>query len=668
MTEFSSNVPARYKSVSQRGRAATGYDAPPPPTGFFSDSEADLAPKRAATIARSRSRYRRKAPPPAVDPNMPMPNGAFASPHRSPNVANFHQPAPLRIPDDDDFRPRSSPKSANSPSSSEDEDKVQALKEVERFIKVNLEREEIEIPILSDTTADLFVQAVLKFRTVEIGVGKSILIENFNSLGLERPVRSYELMKDVVHGWDMDTQNYMKLHTSPANKTVGAVPTTTNQKPFTNSLYFWVHKSKKWKKREVEFNNGGVWLHESGLFNKNDDRTLLCRMTDWDIYDIQPHTQRNLKVPKRFSFALKSQEKASFFQDGAEFVYYFATDHQAIYDSWKQHLAAYRSYHLFNVKGLGQGPRSAPGSAPDSRRQSTSSEKHRPVIPARPLVSIARGPLDPVTEPMDRLRRGNTTKAPPRTAGSDTANGEEVFAPTGLLGRTYTQKVNEMERNMRSGGTAFSPSSVPNPNVTRHHRRTASDESDRQYRAPTSSDAPKSRYPHRSATTRVGRSPKPLIDFDDEPQNPFETPRHRTRAVSLNRKGPLIDNATGPPMPDLPPVTTYGRSGLGGSISRQTSLKRSGTRSRPGTRGQESGDENPFTGGGLVSRIDSAHAQGAFTKGHGVATSRDAYTSNGIKPLMDFSQDSIFQQGSLLATIEKKQGRRGPVLDREDGE
>jgi hypothetical protein len=136
MTEFSPKVPARYKSVSQRGRAAGGYDAPPPPTGFFSDGETDLAPKRAATIARSRSRYRRKAPPPAVDLNQPMPNSAFATPHRSPKVSTFNQPAPLRIPDEDDFQ--SPPKSADSPSSSENEEKAQVLKEVERVSRRNL--------------------------------------------------------------------------------------------------------------------------------------------------------------------------------------------------------------------------------------------------------------------------------------------------------------------------------------------------------------------------------------------------------------------------------------------------------------------------------------------------------------------------------------------------
>lgn len=455
----------------------------------------------------------------------------------------------------------------------------------------------------------------------------------------------------------MDTQNYMKLHTSPANKDVGVVPTTPNSRPFTNSLYFWVHKSKSWKKREVEFANGGVWLHEGGLFKK-DDRILLCRLTDWDIYTINAATTKSMKVPKRFAFALKSQEKASFFQDGAEFVYYFSTDHQAIFDSWMTALAAYRSFHLFNVKGLGQGPRSTPGSQPNSRRQSTSSEKYRAVMPARPLVSIARGPLDPVTEPTDRLKRNNTTRAPPKTSGSDTQ--AEPFAATGLLGRTYTQKVKEMQER-----APFSATSNHQTNI-RGHRRTASDESDRQYaRPPTASSPPKSRYPNRANTTRA---PKPLLTFDDEPENPFETPKkQRERAFSLATKnqGPLIDNATSPPVPDYPPVTMRN-----GQINRQTSLKRSGTRSRPGTRGgTESGDENPFTGGGLVSRIDASHSQGQYTRGHGVATSRDAYAQNGqIKPLMDFNQGSIFQQGSLLATIEKKQGRRGPIIDREDGE
>lgn len=118
MTDFSPSVPARYKSQSQRGRHAAGYDAPPPPTGFFSDSEADLAPKRAATIARSRSRYRRPAPPP-VDLNQPMPNSNFATPHRSPTNTAFNKyeapfvlPTTLKAPNNDDYR--SPPKSANS--------------------------------------------------------------------------------------------------------------------------------------------------------------------------------------------------------------------------------------------------------------------------------------------------------------------------------------------------------------------------------------------------------------------------------------------------------------------------------------------------------------------------------------------------------------------------
>ena len=533
----------------------------------------------------------------------------------------------------------------------------------------------MSVPI--DTEASTLAAAVSKLVPEKTIYGASILLESFKGLGLERPVRKYERIRDIMNGWEDDTRNTLILISSlSGGEGLNAADAPVEPPAEASTWINYMVKPGKWSKRWITMRDGAILMAKKDTAKKDKDFQHICHLSDFDIYDPTPTTASNvLKCPKRHCFAIKSQQKASLFQNTSDWVHYFSTNDRNIYTTWQNLLRSWRAYYLVQVKGCGQAPKQEKKIPSDDEerpaRKIEDTSSHRSRTASRPPTGDASGspgrkkftpliseeelakPPPPIDTSFQRTKSlkgtgkyGSFTTATPTVPPLPDG---EVFAPTGLLGRTYTQKVKDMqdaEKEQRLNNFPFFNATPANGTSGKCHKRASSVESALNVE-PRNSDPLKPSHP-------LNRKPKPLLDFSDTEtsQPPLPKGRYRARTLVNNSSAPpsggLISAATGPATYDAPPLPN--------------SALWNKPRSRPPTR--DKGDSalrfgeqgSPFTGAGLLAH--SHDGAGAVSTGHGV------HRKGADGTLLDMRNKSIFAQGSLLAKVERERGCDGPIIDR----
>jgi len=557
-------------------------------------------------------------------------------------------------------------------------------------INVQVGKETLAVAVPLDTEASTLAAAISKLVPEKTIYGASILLESFKGLGLERPIRKYERIRDIMNGWEDDTKNTLILISSlSGGEGLNACDAPVESPPEAYAWLSYMIKPGKWSKRWFMMRDGAILMSKKET-KKDKEFQHVCHLSDFDIYDPTPTTASNvLKCPKRYCFAIKSQQKASLFQHTADWVHYFGTNDRNIYTTWQNLLRGWRSYYLVQVKGYGQPSKPKEKSSSDDEEQKKDEDK--PLTRTRtqsrpptsdtvgsngrkkftPLISeeeLAKPPpvvIDTSTQRSKSLKTSGRGRGVATT--SPTAPGlpeEEVFAPTGLLGSTYTKKVKEMQdtekEQRRQNVPLFTPDSAlgnlsnapPMRTLTmRNHKRASSVESALNFESKNHADAARANHDISRQKSLAKHGLKPLLDFSDSEQPPVIRSRYRARTLvnGTSASGGLISSATGPTSYDAPPLPT--------------SALWSMSKSRPGTRDKDYSSQqfmhgpqgNPFTGTGLLAH--SQEGAGAVSKGHGV------YRKGADGSLLDIRNKSLFVQGSLLAKVEKERPDV-PIIDR----
>ncbi|KAF8965985.1 hypothetical protein BDZ97DRAFT_1658265 [Flammula alnicola] len=238
------------------------------------------------------------------------------------------------------------------------------------------------------------------------GTGGWMVFEVAQDFGMERPIRSYELLADVQSSWLKDkTVNYFILKLTPL-----AVPLARSAIPSsspTHSGYVeWEAKKGKWSKRWVQLREHSLWLSKR---DNRKDEVLICSLSNFDAYFVtRPH-----RAPKPFTFSIKSTDKLSFFENTSDYLHTFSCSEK---DGrvWIEKILIARSYVLhqernvlFNPKSSVSGPSGATVSRSGTRKRSSSAQR-----PAQPLLNL-----------------------PPFTSAAQPFPHHDVFEPGSLLSK-----------------------------------------------------------------------------------------------------------------------------------------------------------------------------------------------------------------------------------------
>ncbi|KAL2835933.1 hypothetical protein BJY01DRAFT_63340 [Aspergillus pseudoustus] len=559
---------------------------------------------------------------------------------------------------------------------------VSAVNAGERNVLVQYKRHSLKLSVSPSTSAhDILVSA--SHSVSEIEPSRFILMESFTAQGLERPLRQYECVRDVMNSWAHDTENPLIIVPGPSMEALDFLDSKSVPKNPPADVTFHIYysqKPRKWDKRYLTLRSDGqITLSKKEMAK---DQTNVCHLSDFDIYSPTPtFLSQRIKPPKKICYAIKSQQKSSMFLTTENFIHFFATNDKSVADGWYRAVQTWRSWYMVNTLGAGQIETNTEPKASANRIQ----EEPSPVRPFKPLLATidtysSEEGDEPLAarsrkqKPPSRGRLSREHGPPPSSfpksmeAESPTAQLSEgnPFSSSGLLGRTYTLRQKAMkereEREKREADVLFSQGLVGGTmnrqfSVSRPGSRTNSI---------TSAQVPDlDGLLKRSESVKQG---KPLVDLTPIYQEPPQHTR-KGRGVTVDSGAPLIDSATGPePVGgvSIPPAKTWRRPTAPAEPPSSSEIR---TRNRSNTaRSASSRYRHPNTVTSSVpqvSPIDAALSdeQGFLPNsllartgtgilppmtgtpiGHGVATG----DRNATKPMLDVAPQSPFAEGSLL--------------------
>ncbi|KAL4791575.1 hypothetical protein BDV19DRAFT_291665 [Aspergillus venezuelensis] len=579
---------------------------------------------------------------------------------------------------------------------------VSAVNAGERQLVVQYKKHSLKLSVSPSTSAhDILVSASRSIS--EINPSRFILMESFTAQGLERPIRQYECVRDVMNSWVHDAENTMLIVPAPSvdaldflsAKTVPSLP------PMDATFHiYYSQKPRKWDKRYLTIRSDGqVTLSKKDMAK---EQTNICHLSDFDIYSPTPSfLSSRVKPPKKICYAVKSQQKASMFLTTENFIHFFATNDKSVADGWYRAVQGWRSWYLINKLGAGQADaKDEPEVVPQEQPQI---QQFKPLVATmdthfeqeEPLVARAR------TKHMPSRRRSREHGPPPSSfpkslaKESDTSpthsSDESPFAATSLLGRTYSLRHKAMkereERERRENDVLFSQGLVGS--ATAAPRQHSASRPESRTNSLTSAQQPElDSLLKRSQSIKQAQGPKPLVDLTPVYQEPPQHTR-KGRGVTVETGGPLIDAATGiespgginvpssktwrrPPVPPIPAAgastaatstppppeqstsasetRTRNRSNTARSTTGQSRYRQHNTATTPSSPTSppdyDSPQEEAFVPNSLLARSGTANQNPATGApiGHGVATG----DRNATKPMLDVTPKSPFAEGSLL--------------------
>ena len=367
---------------------------------------------------------------------------------------------------------------------------VSAVNAGPRHVLVKSASSVMKLPVDPSTTPQSLISSAAEKSPTPIDVNDSKVVENFTQLGLERPLRNYEHVRDVMNSWDNDAQHALVVSpSSPETDAELQLKHAPRKEPKETSMYLY-HSQRPgtWDKRWITLRADGQLTISK---RQGHEAANLCHLSDFDIYrPTARHQSKKLKPPRKFCFAVKSMQKSNVFLDGSNYVHFFATRDEAVAAAWYRAVQRWRSWYLVHILGDGEisnhrainGHHSRPkrsssprrpslGDTPDqsgsprtqgfglshsssklSRSNTTTSsaarsdgQTHMRSLPSRNAPGVA----PPSAFPASKLTRESSLivmkDAPCEEAELST------FAPSGLLGNTYSaQKQMAEEREGRS--------------------------------------------------------------------------------------------------------------------------------------------------------------------------------------------------------------------------
>ncbi|KAI1952736.1 hypothetical protein LOZ57_000816 [Ophidiomyces ophidiicola] len=516
------------------------------------------------------------------------------------------------------------------PSVLPDDTPVSAVNAGERKVLVTCNEAFVTLPITPSTKAQELLHSAFACLKENIDPKTAVLVESFKQLGLERPLRRYEHVRDVMNSWDSDEQNHFEIVPSSEGEEDDEaldIRFAPRKQPKDATFHIYhSHRAGKWDKRYITLRSDGRVLMAK---KPGAEPTSICHMSDFDIYRLKSREYRRVKPPKRYCYVIKSQQKANLFVAGGNFAHSFSIGDTETAQAWYRSVQEWRSWYLVSIMGdssdcspdlhasagvrtsfhsnrfsidsipcqpNGFRPMNSAAQAVPSKPPTPPDEAHPQT--RRPLIlgatsnndyfntPLPTAPSSPKRSLMHMERKPTVKRERSQTVSSRHQQQQppaesEPFEPTGLLGRTYTLRqhaMREREREKEEEAEQLNP-------FTAHGLLSHLDMPTRSAERPihTSSGPPSRASTVRSPPGHRPRSsiqqqqlPKPLVDLTPTYQ---EAPQHtrKGRGITAPSGTPLIDIATGP---DLCP----GAIAVPSATTWRKPMQRSGTMSSQTTR------------------------------------------------------------------------------------
>ncbi|KAF9131270.1 hypothetical protein BG015_003876 [Linnemannia schmuckeri] len=167
---------------------------------------------------------------------------------------------------------------------------------------------------------------------------------------IERPLRDFEVILDVMKTWEADKDNKMICKPFPARNELTAQEVVRLVGPAGQESFVrphgWVHiemKKSKWVKRYLHITDTAVYHSKDAKFN---GENMLCLLRNFDVYAVQVPRK---KASTKFGFALKSSDKIHLFETPEDdYIHYICTDSGESLREWLAGLRAAKGMFMYH--------------------------------------------------------------------------------------------------------------------------------------------------------------------------------------------------------------------------------------------------------------------------------------------------------------------------------
>ncbi|MCJ1416342.1 hypothetical protein MMC32_002677 [Xylographa parallela] len=557
---------------------------------------------------------------------------------------------------------------------------VSAVNAGERSVRIKLNKSSIVVPVTTATTVDDVLHFAAESFSESFDVNSAVILESFKPLGLERPLRRYEHVRDILNSWDHDNQNSLlvvQTYTGLGGKCLDSVSVPARQPEAASVNIYHSQKPGIWDKREITLRADGQII----LAKSSGETTNICHMSDFDLYNPTYRQVKKLNPPKKLCFAIKSQQKSAMFLAAANFVHLFSTKDKVIAETWYKAVQNWRSWYLVHVLGNGQRnltPKPALthsfNKASSINRSVQHEERISQTFPNRPLCIPI--PAETMKDVAIDLRKESVIVPHTHTPSATTPTSPPLkhrAVPPVLFSKQFDTISDTIPlRTLVQAASTQSPQAQGESTLLSGQKEQRSQRLGAPHTQPLRT-APQTQSNEfaRSKSQRNKPAPlklpllhKPLIDLQPQFQEaPQHTRRGRRITISQIPVGGLVDIVTSPEAAvSLPLTTTLQRPGTG--YKNETDIQRTMTTRAPAPHGTSSlpspeKQEAAFLMGGLLAQADIRR------EGRKSAIGPKTGDRDGKEPMLDVAESSIYVPGSLLAGVEKQAGSSGPTIDRE---
>jgi hypothetical protein len=229
-----------------------------------------------------------------------------------------------------------------------------------RHITVQLSSDSLCLPTTPSTTASDVLALAAQHRS-NFDPATSLLTESLPTLGLERPIRPYERIYDVLESWDYEGQHDFFILTPDSlsddeassakpSSLSPSIPSRNHPAELRLDLKH-LNKSGKWSESTVILREDGQVIISAG----KGDGLKIGHMSDFDGYIVRGRQRRAVlgksKGRKRYVVAIKSQQKAARFETKEDYIHFFAGGKDEV-RRWWDGVREWRAWYLAWERGL----------------------------------------------------------------------------------------------------------------------------------------------------------------------------------------------------------------------------------------------------------------------------------------------------------------------------
>ncbi|KAJ3023606.1 hypothetical protein HKX48_002154 [Thoreauomyces humboldtii] len=168
------------------------------------------------------------------------------------------------------------------------------------------------------------------------------LFELCNDIGVERPLRDWEIVTDIISAWDTGAsvnaivmKKYGYRETVSARSIAGKYPRVQG----------WMHmetKPGKWQRRFFVLRESNLYYYKDA--KQNGTESVFCGLSNFDVYTLSLPRR---KTPTKFAFALRSTDSMAMFENKQDHVRFLCVEKEDRLFDWVLAIRLAKSEKMF---------------------------------------------------------------------------------------------------------------------------------------------------------------------------------------------------------------------------------------------------------------------------------------------------------------------------------